>query len=484
MKLNELSILEAHDGLLKKKFSCVELVQSCLQQVGKYNKKLNTFISILEKDALSQAKQIDKERDYVNSLSGIPLAIKDNMAIAGTRTTAGSRMLENYRAPYDATVISKLKSARAIFIGKANMDEFACGSSTETSYFGVTKNPWDETRVPGGSSGGSAAAVASHQCIAALGSDTGGSIRQPASLCGIVGMKPTYGLVSRHGLLAMASSLDQIGPLTKTVKDAAILLQAISGSDANDSTTAKRVSENYLDGIEKDIKGMKIGVPKEYFSQGIKGLDAEVRDRVVDSIHTLEKLGAKIDDSISLPYSKYALAVYYILMPSELSSNLERYDGIRFGYSDRSGKSLLDIYLDSRGSGFGAEIRRRIMLGTYALSAGYYDAYYKKALKVRTLVVEDFKKAFAKVDCIVTPTSPTVAFKIGAKIDDPLSMYLGDIYTVSANIAGVPGISIPCGLAKPKDGDIKLPVGLQIMGKHFDEDTILRVGYNLEQQLK
>ena len=475
MELNKLTIEKAHEGLEKKEFSCEELTQSCLDHIGKNDKNINAFITVLKKEALEKAKDVDKKKELTNYLSGIPLAIKDNMAIQGIRTTSGSKILENYIAPYDATVIKKLKDSDAIFLGKANMDEFACGSSNETSYFGSVKNPHDLDRVPGGSSGGSTAAVASHECIAALGSDTGGSIRQPASFCGIVGLKPTYGRVSRYGLFAMASSLDQIGPLTKTVRDAAIVFQSITGKDSMDSTTIEKPFEDFLANMEGDIKGLRIGIPKEYFSNEMEGLDGNVKKVIEKAIKKLEKLGAEIDDTISLPYSKYALAVYYILMPSELSSNLERFDGVKYGFSDRVGKTLLDNYLDTRGAGFGAEIRRRIMLGTYTLSAGYYDAFYKKALKVRTLVLRDFEEAYKKVDCLVTPTSPTVAFKLGEKASDPLSMYLSDIYTVSANIAGIPAISIPCGTALPKDGKTPLPAGLQIMGKHFDEATILRV---------
>lgn len=484
MQLNELTIEKAHEGLKKKEFSAEDLTRSCLGQIEKVDKNINAFITVLKDSALLDAKKIDKERKFENYLTGVPFAIKDNMAIEGVKTTAGSKILENFIAPYDATVIKKLKETGVIFLGKTNMDEFACGSSNETSHFGPVKNPHDLERVPGGSSGGSAAAVAADECVAALGSDTGGSIRQPASLCGVVGLKPTYGRVSRYGLLAMASSLDQIGPLTKTVKDAAILFQAITGKDSMDSTTVDYVGAGHAQPlqseIEKDIKGIRIGVPKEYFSTEMEGLDKEVRRVIEKAIKKLEKLGAEIDDTISLPYSPYALAVYYVLMPSELSSNLERYDSVKFGFSNRSGKTLLENYMDTRGEGFGAEIRRRIMLGTYALSAGYYDAYYKKALRVRTLVLQDFIKAFKQVDCIVAPTSPTVAFKLGEKVSDPLSMYLSDIYTVSANIAGIPAISIPCGTVKPKDGKTPLPVGLQIMGKHFDEATVLRVARNFE----
>ncbi len=474
--LNELTIIKAHEGLKKKKFSSVELTRACLES-AKRQKNLNAFITVMEKEALDSAKAIDKSGKFNNPLSGVPVAIKDNMNIFGVRTTAGSKILENYIAPYDATVVKKLKECGAVFLGKANMDEFACGASNETSFFGPVKNPHDITRVPGGSSGGSTVAVAANEAIYALGSDTGGSIRQPAALCGVVGLKPTYGRVSRYGLLAMASSLDQIGPLTKTVEDAAIVFQAIAGRDEKDSATVEKAVPHYSDEIKKSIKGLKVGVPKEYF---VSGMDKEVEKAVRDSIKKLEELGAKIID-VSLPHAEYGLSVYYILMPCELSSNLSRYQGVKYGFSDRSGKTLLDNYLDTRGKGFGDEIRRRIMLGTYALSAGYYDAYYLQAQKVRSLVKRDFEEAFKKVDCLVTPTSPTVAFKIGEKMDDPLSMYLADIFTVSANIAGVPAISVPCGSVKPKDGQSELPVGLQIIGKDFDEATVLRVGWNLEK---
>jgi aspartyl-tRNA(Asn)/glutamyl-tRNA(Gln) amidotransferase subunit A len=477
--LNELTILQAHEGLKKKEFSSLELTQACLDSIKKQEKNLNAFISLTEKVALESAKAIDKNGNFENALAGIPVAIKDNLNITNIKTTAASKILKNYIAPYDATVIKKLKEQGMILLGKTNMDEFACGSSTETSYFGPTKNPHDLKRVPGGSSGGSAVAVAANECIYALGSDTGGSIRQPASLCGVVGLKPTYGRVSRYGLLAMASSLDQIGPLVKNVEDAAIVLEVIAGRDQNDSTTVKQPVPSYIKEIKKSIKGLKIGVPKEYF---VKGIDKDVEGVVRDAIKKLEDLGAKIID-VSLPHAEYGLAVYYIIMPSELSSNLARYDGVKYGFSDRSGKTLLDNYLDTRGKGLGAEIRRRIMLGTYTLSAGYYDAYYLQAQRVRTLVSQDFKNTFEKVDCLVTPTSPTVAFKIGEKIDDPLSMYLSDIYTVSANIAGVPAISIPCSTTKPKDGQKELPVGLQIIGPQFDERRILQVAWNLEQAL-
>lgn len=484
MSLNTLTIEKAHDGLKKKDFSSRELTKSCFEHIQKTDKDIHAFITLLEKEALKAADVVDEKGDFFSPMAGIPLAIKDNMAIAGTRTTAGSRILENYIAPYDATVISRLKKEGAVFLGKTNMDEFACGSSTETSYFGVTKNPHDLERVPGGSSGGSAAALATHQCIAALGSDTGGSVRQPAAFCGVVGLKPTYGRVSRSGLFAMASSLDQIGTLTKTVQDAAYLLYAIAGEDAYDATTAPIAKDDYVSGLEKGVSGLIIGVPKEYFSKEVRGVDENVKKAIWKSLEKLKSLGADIDDTISLPHAKYGLSVYYILMPSELSANLERYDGVKYGFSDRSKSTLLDNYLDTRGKGFGAEIRRRIMLGTYALSAGYYDAYYKQSLKVRTLVTRDFLEAFKKVHCIITPTSPTVAFRIGEKTSDPLSMYLSDVYTVSANIAGIPALSIPCGSTKPKDGYTELPIGLQIMGRHFDEKTILQVAATLERTMR
>lgn len=481
MELNKLTILEAHKGLEKKGFSCTELIESCFKQIKKMDKDIHAFISLMFEDALAEAKKLDKSGNFDLPFSGIPIAIKDNMAVFGTKTTAGSKILENYISPYDATAVKKLKNNGAILIGKTNMDEFACGSSCETSYFGATKNPHDFSRVPGGSSGGSGAAVAANECIAALGSDTGGSVRLPASFCGVVGLKPTYGRVSRYGLFAMASSLDQIGPITKTVKDSAILLQIISGFDPKDSTTAKTDVPDYLSQIEGSIQGLRVGVPKEYFSDEVKGLDNEVRKSVAKSIEKLRELGAEIDTDISLPHAKYALSVYYILMPSELSSNLERYDGVKYGYSDRTGKTLLENYMDTRGAGFGEEIRRRIMLGTYSLSAGYYDAYYKKAIQARTVIIQDFMKVFEKVDCLLTPTSPTLAFRIGEKTNDPLAMYLSDIYTVSANIAGIPAISLPCGRAKPQDGSKELPIGLQIMGRHFDESLLLRVANALEK---
>lgn len=408
-------------------------------------------------------------------LWGVPCAIKDNILIDGTVATAGSKILEHYVSAYDATIIKRLRSAGASFLGKTNLDEFAMGSSTENSAFGPTKNPLDLSRVPGGSSGGSAAAVAADLAVFALGSDTGGSVRQPASFCGIVGLKPTYGRVSRHGLIAMASSLDQIGPLTKTVYDAAVVLQAISGQDVFDSTTVPKETPDFTRNINKEIKELKIGIPKEFFD---KGLDNEVREKVEDAVKKLENLGCKMEE-ISLPHAEYALAAYYIIMPCEVSSNLARFDGIRYGYSAKETKNLLETYLESRAAGFGAETKRRIMLGTFTLSAGYYDAYYLKAQKVRALIKKDFDNAFEKVDAIIGPTSPTTAFKIGEKSSDPVSMYLSDIYTVPVNLAGLPAISIPCGNGKQTN----LPVGFHIIGRAFDENTILRIAHQLEQVL-
>lgn len=476
MKLNELTIKQANEGLKKKDFSAVDLTKSCFDQIKKADEKIQAFITLTEKEALAQAQAADLAGDFSKPLTGIPAAIKDIFLTKDVRTTCASKILENYIAPYTGTAVNKIFSQNGVMLGKTNLDEFACGSSTETSYYAKTKNPWDLERVPGGSSGGSAAAVASNECIYALGTDTGGSIRQPASLCNIVGIKPTYGRVSRYGVIAMASSLDQVGPMTKTVEDAALVLEQIAGLDIKDSTTSNRTVPNYSQELKKDIKGLKIGLPKEFLGAG---MDPEVEKSVKNAIKQLEDLGAKMVE-VSLPNVKYGLAVYYILMPSELSANLAKFDGVRFGYSAKA-DNLLENYLQTRKDGFGAEIRRRVMLGTYSLSAGYYDAYYLKAQKVRTLVKNDFEKALEKVDCLLTPTSPTVAFKFGEKTDDPLTMYLSDIYTVSINIAGVPALSLPCGFALPKNGQTEMPVGLQLIGKHFDESTILKVAYNYEQ---
>lgn len=479
MDLKELTITQAQKALKEKEFSATELTREFLAQIKKRDVDIHAYLATTEEIALAQAKKTDEKIAAgadLGDLEGIPCAVKDVILVEGAKCTAGSKILENYVAPYDATVTKKLKKAGAIILGKTNMDEFAMGSSTENSAYWVTRNPHDLERVPGGSSGGSAAAVAADECVFSLGSDTGGSIRQPASFCGVVGMKPTYGAVSRYGLMAMASSLDQIGPFAKNVEDAKLVFDVIKGKDQKDSTSAILAQEVEWD---LDIKDLKIGLPKEYFAEGI---DSEVEKLVKDTIQKLAKAGAQVKE-ISLPHTKYALACYYIIMPCEVSANLARYDGIKYGASAIRDKQfvineLLDVYLKTRGHYFGAEPRRRIMLGTYALSAGYYDAYYLKAQKVRTKVLQDFQKAFQEVDVILTPTSPTPAFKIGEKVDDPLKMYLSDIYTVPINLAGVPALSMSCGNVG------KLPVGLQIIGKHFSEDTIFKVAQLVEDHLK
>lgn len=463
------TIRDIQAGLQKKEFSAEEIRSHYLLRIGQENKKLNAYLSVFDKPITNYQSPV------TGPLAGNPTAIKDNILIDGTIATAGSKMLENYVSTYDAAVITKLKAAGAGFLGKTNMDEFAMGSSTENSAFGPTKNPHDTERVPGGSSGGSAAAVAADLCVFALGSDTGGSIRQPASLCGVVGLKPTYGRVSRHGVIALASSLDQIGPFTKNVYDSAAVLNVIAGKDKFDSTTVDINVPDFTEGLDKPVEGLKVGVPREYFSGG---LSSEVRQQVEGGLKKLESLGCRLVD-ISLPNSEYALAVYYIVLPCEASSNLARFDGIRYGHSSKQAKTLLDVYEESRAEGFGSEPKRRIMLGTYALSSGYYDAYYLKAQKVRALIKMDFDDAFAKVDVIVGPAAPTTAFKIGEKSSDPLAMYLSDIYTVPVNLAGLPGISIPCG----NGAESGLPVGFQIIGRSFDEETVLRVAHQLEQLL-
>lgn len=471
MELNELSIVEAAKGLREKKFTSVELTRACLNRIEEKNPELNAFILVREKEALAEAKAAGerfKNKKPLSILDGIPMALKDNMTLQGVMATAGSKILENYVAAYDATVVRKLKAAGAVILGKTNMDEFAMGSSTETSAYGATKNPHDITKVPGGSSGGSAVAVADHMAIYALGSDTGGSIRQPAALCGVVGYKPTYGRVSRYGLIAMASSLDQIGPFAKTAEDARLVYDAIKGFDSYDSTTLKDVAENHL---PQSLAGVRVGVPKEYFAAG---MDERILKIIQEKIKKMKEADAEIVE-ISLPRSEYALAVYYILMPAEVSANLARFDGIRYGYSSPTAKNLMEVYNKSRGNGFGAEVRRRVILGTYVLSSGYYDAYYKKAQQVQTLVKADFDRAFAGVDIIVTPTSPSVAWNLGEKFDDPIAMYLADIYTVSVNVAGLPAISIPAGLAA------KLPVGLQLIGKQFADDQVLALAKLVEK---
>jgi len=474
MELTNLTIAQTHDKLTKKEFSAIELATAFLEKIDKEDKKISAFLTLTRDLALSQAKEIDDrilEGREISVLAGVPMAVKDNILVENVRCTAGSKILENYIAPYDATVIKKLKSQGAVILGKTNLDEFAMGSSTENSGFFPTKNPHDLTRVPGGSSGGSAATIAANLSVFALGSDTGGSIRQPASFCGVAGLKPTYGAISRYGLIAFASSLDQIGPLTKTVEDCRIVFEAISGKDEMDSTSLNLKFKNQNSKPQFKIQNIKIGVPKEYF---IKGMNVEVEKIIKKAVKKIENLGAKIEE-ISLPHAEYALPCYYIIAPSEASANLARYDGIKYGYSQKAAKDLMEVYLQSREKGFGAEVRRRIMLGTYALSAGYYEAYYKRAQKVRTLIKEDFQEAFEKVDLILTPVSPSVAFKLGEKISDPLTMYLSDIFTIAVNLAGLPALSLPCGKVN------NLPVGLQIIGNKFQEHEILKVGEIFEK---
>ena len=467
MQLNELTIKQARELLDKGDINPRELTDAFLSQIEQLDDKVKAFVTVTPDKARAQA-----DTETPGPLSGIPLGIKDNMCTNGVRTTCSSKMLENFVPPYESTATAKLWDAGAVLLGKLNMDEFAMGSSTEHSAYFRTCNPWDLERVTGGSSGGSAAAVASGLSMAALGSDTGGSIRQPAAFCGIVGLKPTYGRVSRYGLVAFASSLDQIGPLTKTVEDSAIILNAICGHDPQDSTSASIETPDFTKGIGKDIKGLKIGVPKEYF---VEGMSQEVETSVREAIRQLGTLGAEIIE-VSLPHTEYAVPVYYIIAPSEASSNLARYDGVKYGFRAEGANDLMEMYKKSRSEGFGPEVKRRIMLGTYALSSGYYDAYYLKAQQVRTLIKQDFDEVFKTVDVIASPTTPETAFLAGEKTNDPVSMYLSDIFTISANLAGNPGISLPCGFTKDD-----LPVGLQLTGKHFDEATILQVAHAYEQ---
>jgi aspartyl-tRNA(Asn)/glutamyl-tRNA(Gln) amidotransferase subunit A len=477
MNLYELTIHEAHDLLDKKEISADELTRAILERIDTVDEKVGAYLTVAADDALEQAKQADSllSKGKNQPLTGIPMAIKDLICTQSIRTTCASRILENFIPPYDAFVIRKLRQAGAVIVGKLNMDEFAMGSSTENSGFKTTCNPWDLGRIPGGSSGGSAAAVAADMCLASLGSDTGGSIRQPASHCGVVGLKPTYGRVSRFGLVAFASSLDQIGPLAKDVTDSALLLNAIAGYDSNDSTSVPRDVPDYTATLGQSLKGLKVGLPREYY--GMEGLEPEVAAAIEESIRTIENLGAE-RVPVSLPNTPYVVAVYYVLAPSEASSNLARYDGVKYGFRDKESSNLIDMYRRTRSKGFGPEVQRRIIIGTYCLSAGYYDAYYGKASQVRTLIMDDFKRAFEQCDVILTPVAPTPAFKIGEKVNDPLTMYLSDIFTLSANLAGIPGLSVPCGFSS--DG---LPIGLQILGKHFDEQKLLQVAYGLEQEL-
>lgn len=474
MRLEELTCHEIHQLLKSKEVTCVEVTQSVINRIEAVDSKIHAYITTSFDEAIDQAKEIDKKivkGEKIHPLAGIPIAIKDNICTKGIKTTCASKILHNFIPPYDAFVIQRLKEAEAIIIGKTNMDEFAMGSSTENSYFGPTKNPWNLATVPGGSSGGSASAIAVDETILALGSDTGGSIRQPAALCGVVGFKPTYGRVSRFGLIAFASSLDQIGPITKDVTDCALLLNLICTHDKNDSTSSIHPTPNYTNSLINNVSGIKIGIPKEYF---LEGIDIEVKESVEKAIRLLQGLGAEVLE-VSLPHTEYCISVYYLIAPAEASSNLARYDGVQYGFRV-SEKELIDMYEQTRTQGFGNEVKRRIMLGTYALSAGYYDAYYLKAQKVRTLIKQDFEETFKKCDILITPTSPTPAFKIGSKVAEPLQMYLSDILTIPGNLAGIPGVSIPCGFTHDR-----LPIGLQILAPLFGEEKLLQVAYTFEQ---
>ena len=475
MNLSALTVHEAQDRLRGGEITSLELTEAVLARIEAVDRTIRAYVTVTADQARAQAQAADaqfaREGASTPPLLGIPAAIKDVVSTKGVRTTCSSRMLHNYVPPYDATVMEKLNAQGSVLAGKTNMDEFAMGSSTEHSAFFPTRNPWDTERVPGGSSGGSAAAVAADEAVFALGSDTGGSIRQPAALCGVVGMKPTYGRVSRYGLVAFASSLDQIGPLTKDVSDCAIVLEAICGHDPRDATSAPRPVPNWPEEMKQDVRGLRVGVPREYFGGGA---DPAVEQAVRGAIDQMAALGVEVED-VSLPHTDHALATYYIIAPAEASANLARYDGIKYGYAAQDAETMWEAYSRTRGEGFGSEVKRRILIGAHALSSGYYDAYYLKAQKVRTLIADDFRQAFASVDAIVCPTSATTAFKIGERMDDPLSMYLSDLYTLPGNVAGLPGISLPCGLAGG------LPVGLQFLGRPFDESTLLRLAYAYEQ---
>ncbi|MGP0629145.1 Asp-tRNA(Asn)/Glu-tRNA(Gln) amidotransferase subunit GatA [Nitrospina sp. 32_T5] len=467
------SLAEARKHLKAKSYSSLDLLEEYYQRIDKVDKDIGAYAHLTRELAEEQAQAADARiaRGEDAPLLGVPIAVKDLICVKDTRTTCSSRILDNFVAPYDATVVARLKDAGAVLIGKTNMDEFAMGSSNETAYHHVTRNPWDKTRVPGGSSGGSAAAVSANECVAALGSDTGGSIRQPASFCGITGLKPTYGRVSRFGLVAFASSFDQIGPMTKTVEDAATLLSVIGGHDAMDSTCANVELPDFTATLDRDVKGLKVGVPKEYFTDGI---DPQVQAAVEAAIRHLESLGMERVE-VSLPHTPYAVAAYYILACAEASTNLSRYDGVKYGYRSENAENLLDMYTHTREEGFGEEVKRRILLGTFVLSSGYYDAYYLKGQKVRTLIKQDFDAALRKCDVLAAPVSPALPFRLGEKLDDPLQMYLSDLLTLSANLAGIPALSVPCGHSK--EG---LPIGLQLMGRHFDEALLLNVGHRFQ----
>ena len=482
MELHELNISSVRQLLLDREITSLDLTQVLLQRIEKFDEKIGAFLTIDKERALEQAKKADEDiaNNNVSALTGIPIALKDLLCTKGIKTTCGSKILDNFIPQYDGTVVSKLKENGAVIIGKTNLDEFAMGSSTENSSYQITRNPWNKDHVPGGSSGGSAAAVTAGFCCAALGTDTGGSIRQPASHCSVVGLKPTYGRVSRFGLVSYGSSLDQIGPITKDVKDAAVLMNVISGNDKMDSTSAKIDVPDFsraFDQFEKDsLKGMTAGIPKEYLS--VEGIDPDVEKVFNEAKKSLESLGVTIRE-ISLPHTDYVVAAYYIIAPCEASSNLARFDGVKYGFRDRSTNDLIEMYKKTKSKGFGPEVQRRNMIGTFALSAGYYDAYYGRASQVRTLIMEDFSKAFETCDFILSPVAPTPAFKIGENIDDPLTMYLSDIFTLSANMAGIPGISVPAGYSAKG-----LPIGIQMMAKRFDEMTLLRAGYGFEQTIK
>ena len=475
MDLHALTLHEIHDLLDTREVSARDVTEAFYRRIEAVDDRVHAYLILTRELALEQADRADHRRQTGESgpLLGIPLAIKDVICTKGVRTTCGSKILHNFVPPYDATVIEHLKAAGAILLGKTNMDEFAMGSSTEHSAYGITHNPWDLSTIPGGSSGGSAAAVAADECAAALGTDTGGSIRQPAACCGIVGLKPTYGRVSRYGLVAFASSLDQIGPMTKDVRDAALLMNVIGGRDRRDSTSVDLPMPDFTRALTGGAQGLRLGIPREYF---IEGIEPEVERAMRAAIKVLQEVGATTAE-VSLPHTAYGVAAYYILAPSEASSNLARYDGIKYGYRTPHWSNLRDMYMRTRDEGFGAEVKRRIMLGTFALSAGYYEAYYKKAQQVRTLIRRDFEAAFRDVDALVAPVAPTPAFKIGEKTNDPLQMYLSDVFTIPVNLAGMPGISVPCGFSSTG-----LPIGLQIIGKPFDEETVLRLAYAFEQQ--
>ena len=478
MDITKLTVHELKQKLDNKEITIPEVVSAYINRINEKEKDVQAFITTSENEALEKAKEIQEKKEkgeITKQYAGIPIGIKDNICTKGTKTTCASKMLENFISPYNATVIEKLENENLISLGKLNMDEFAMGGSTEYSYFKKTRNPWNLNKVPGGSSGGSAAAVASDMVPWALGSDTGGSIRQPASFCGVVGLKPTYGLVSRYGLVAFASSLDQIGPITKDVRDSAMLLNIIAGHDKKDTTSVEIEKKDYTKCLKNDVKGLKIGVPKEFFAEGI---NEEVKNTIYEAIEKYKELGAEVEE-FSLDVAKYSLATYYIIACAEASSNLGRFDGIRYTYRTGEFKNLKELYKKSRSEGFGPEVKRRIILGTYVLSSGYYDAYYKKAQQVRTLVMNEFDKAFEKYDVVLTPTSPTVSFDIGSKSNNPLEMYLADICTVSVNIAGLPGISIPCGVDKQG-----MPIGMQLIGNKFCEETILNAAYTYEQAFK